>query len=410
MINPTLPDKPSIAVLPFTNMSGDPEQEYFADGIAEDIITALSRFPSLFVIARNSSFTYKGRAVDVKQVGRELGVRYVLEGSVRKAGNRIRVTAQLIEATTGTHVWADRYDRELADIFAVQDEITTAVTVAIAPAIADAELQRAMRKPPGSLDAWGAYQRGLWHLGQFNADHTILAERFFEQAIELDPAFAGGYSGLAAAQLQAANTFMQRDLAETLRSAETLAREAVSRDGADADALTCLGRVLGTQGDYEGALAAIEQAIALNPNLAIAHGTLGGMLVFSGQPEKGLVALEHGIRLDPRHPRAGVLLNQVVIGLYFLRDYEGAVEAARRVLRSYPDHPLVYRWLAAALGQLGRERRGAAGAGARHVAVAGRVRLLRAPARALAPRGGPPSHARRAAQGRLAGIGLSLSP
>src|SRR5262249_30424210 len=159
-------DKPSIAVLPFTNMSGDPEQEFFADGIAEDIITTLSRYPSLFVIARNSSFTYKGRAVDVKQVGRELGVRYALEGSVRKAGNRIRVTAQLVEAEAGNHVWAERYDRELADIFAMQDEITEAVTIAIAPAVADAERQRAMRKPPGSLDAWAAYQRGLWHFGK----------------------------------------------------------------------------------------------------------------------------------------------------------------------------------------------------------------------------------------------------
>ncbi|MGE3783062.1 MAG: tetratricopeptide repeat protein [Alphaproteobacteria bacterium] len=302
------------------------------------------------MIARNSSFTYKGRAIDVKQVGRELGVRYVLEGSLRKAGNRIRVTAQLIEATIGMHVWAERYDRDLADIFAVQDEITTAVTVAIAPAIADAELQRAMRKPTGRLDAWGAYQRGLWHLEQFNADHTILAERFFEQAIELDTAFGGGYSGLAAAQLQAANTFMQRDLAATLRSAEALGRKAIALDGADADALTCLGRVLLTHGDYQGARSAIEKAIALNPNLAIAHGTL----VFSGHPEEGLVALEHGIRVDPRHPWAGVILNQVVIGLYFSLDYEAAVDAARRVLRAYPDHPLVYGWLAAALGQLGR--------------------------------------------------------
>src|SRR5262249_39859958 len=158
-----LPDKPSIAVLPFANMSGDPEQEFFADGIAEDVTTTLSRYPSLFVIARNSSFTYKGRPVDVKQVGRELGVRYALEGSVRKAGNRIRVTAQLVEAEAGNHVWAERYDRELADIFGLQDEITEAVTIAIAPAVADAERQRAMRKPPGSLDAWAAYQRGLWH-------------------------------------------------------------------------------------------------------------------------------------------------------------------------------------------------------------------------------------------------------
>ena len=176
-----LPDKPSVAVLPFTNMSGDPEQEFFADGIAEDVITALSRYSSLFVIARNSSFTYKGRAVDVKRVGRELGVRYVLEGSLRKSGDRIRVTAQLVEAETGKHVWAERYDRDLADIFAVQDEITEAVTIAIAPAIADAELRRAMRKPPGSLDAWGAYQRGLWHLGKVTADDNAVAQKFFSR-------------------------------------------------------------------------------------------------------------------------------------------------------------------------------------------------------------------------------------
>jgi adenylate cyclase len=175
---PPPPDKPSIAVLPFANMSNDFEQEFFADGIAEDIIIALSRYPSLFVIARNSCFTYKGRAVDVKKVGRELGVRYVLEGSLRHAGNRIRVTAQLIEAATGSHVWAERYDRDLADIFAVQDEITEAVTIALAPAIADAEQQRAMRKPPGSLDAWTAYQRGLWHLGKATREHHALAEKF----------------------------------------------------------------------------------------------------------------------------------------------------------------------------------------------------------------------------------------
>ena len=165
-------------MLPFANTSGDPEQEYFADGIAEDVITALSRYPSLFVIARNSCFTYKGRAVDVKQVGRELGVRYVLEGSLRKAGSRIRVTAQLVESESGKHVWAERYDRNLSDIFAVQDEITEAVRIAIAPAIADAERQRAMRKPPESLDAWAAHQRGLWHLTEFTADGNAVAQRF----------------------------------------------------------------------------------------------------------------------------------------------------------------------------------------------------------------------------------------
>src|SRR5580692_7339997 len=199
-----LPDKPSLAVLPFTNMSGDPEQEFVSDGIAEDVISALSHYPSLFVIARNSTFTYKGRAVDVKQVGREFGVRYVLEGGVRKAGNRIRVTAQLIEAETGNHVWANRYDRDLADIFAVQDEITHALTTALTPAIADAELRRAIRKPPESLDAWAAYPRGLWHLSKANSEDDTIAQNFFRQATDLDPTFAPGYSALALAQLQGA--------------------------------------------------------------------------------------------------------------------------------------------------------------------------------------------------------------
>jgi adenylate cyclase len=230
-----LPDRPSVAVLPFTNMSGDPEQEFFSDGIAEDIITALSRYPSLFVIARNSCFTYKGRAVDVKQVGRELGVRYVLEGSMRKAGNRIRVTAQLVETETGKHVWAERYDRDLADIFAVQDEITEAVTIAIAPAIAETEQQRAMRKPPGSLDAWAAYKRGLWHLGKATPDDNALAQKFFQQGIDLDPNFSGAYGGLALAQNQASD-FGTRGLPETLSSVEALARRAVALDGADAEA------------------------------------------------------------------------------------------------------------------------------------------------------------------------------
>src|SRR5260370_32010245 len=175
---PPLPDKPSIAVLSFANTSNDPEQEFFADGIAEDVITPLSRYPSLCLIARNSCFTYKGRAVDVKQVGRELGVRYVLEGSLRKSGNRVRITAQLVEAESGKHVWAERYDRNLADIFALQDEITEAVTIALVPAIAAAEQQRAMRKPPASLDAWAAYQRGLWHLSKASAADDALAEKF----------------------------------------------------------------------------------------------------------------------------------------------------------------------------------------------------------------------------------------
>jgi adenylate cyclase len=348
-----LPDKPSVAVLPFTNMSVDPEQEFFADGIAEDIITALSRYPSLFVIARNSSFTYKGRAVDVKQVGRELGVRYVLEGSLRKAGNRIRITAQLVEAETGKHVWAERYDRDLADIFVVQDEITEAVTIAIAPAIADAEQHRAMRKPPGSLDAWAAYQRGLWHLSKASTEDHALAQKFFQQAVDLDPSFAGGYKGLAAAQ-GTASDFHGRALPEALNSAVALARRAVALDGADAEARSRLANALYRRGDYEGGLAEADRALTISPNLADAHAVRAAILIFSGQQKEGVAALDRSIRLDPRDPRSANRLNQIALGLYFSREYSAAVEAANRAIRSYPDFPNTYRWLAAALGQIGR--------------------------------------------------------
>jgi adenylate cyclase len=349
-----LPDKPSVAVLPFTNMSGDPEQEFVSDGIAEDVITALSHYPSLFVIARNSSFTYKGRAVDVKQVGRELGVRYVLEGSVRKAGNRIRVTAQLIEAGTSNHVWAERYDRDLADIFAVQDELTEALTTALAPAIADAELRRAMRKPPGSLDAWAAYQRGLWHLSKATADDDAAAEKFFRQAIDLDPTFSGGYGALALYQLQTAALYQKLDLSTAQRSAEALARRAVALDGADAEARSCLGWALQARGEADGALAEIERALSMSPNLAIAHGHRGATLIFAGRPKEGLTALETCIRLDPRDPYLAVRLLHIACGLYFCSEYEASIEASKRLFRSYPDFPMIYRWSAAALGQLGR--------------------------------------------------------
>jgi adenylate cyclase len=345
--------RPAIAVLPFVNMSGDLEQECFSDGISEDIITALCRYPSLFVIARNSSFTFKGRPVDVKQVGRALGVRYLLEGSLRKSGSRIRVTAQLVEAEAGKHIWAERYDRDLDDIFAVQDEITEAVTLAVAPAIADAELHRAIRKPPGSLDAWAAYQRGLWHSAKANAEDNALAEKFFQQAVELDPSFAGGYKGLSKLQAQTAD-FRGRDLAEALKSAEALARRAVALDGADAEARSRLANALYRQGDYEGGLAEAEGALAVSPNLADAHGEKGAILIFSGRPKEGVTALERCIRLDPG--RSALRLNQIALGLYFSRDYGAAVEAAKRAIRSYPDYPNTHRWLAAALGQLDRVR------------------------------------------------------
>jgi adenylate cyclase len=349
-----LPDKPSVAVLPFLNLSADPEQEFFADGIAEDVITALCRYPSLFVIARNSCFTYKGRAVEVRQVGRELGVRYVLEGSLRKSGNRIRVTAQLVEAETGNHVWAERYDRDLADIFAVQDEITGAVTVAIVPAIADAEQHRALRKPPANLDAWAAYQRGLWHSSKFTADDNVLAEKFFQQAIELDPTFARGHAFLALAYFYAASIFLTRNLPGALTSIESSARRAIALDGGDPEARTIHAATLTMSGDYEGALAEIDGALAISPNLAIAHLGLGWTLINSGRPKEGLASLQTHIRLDPRHPFVAVCLFWVAIGHYFCREYDLAVEAAKRVIRSYPSYSPVYRWLAAALGQLGR--------------------------------------------------------
>jgi adenylate cyclase len=345
-----LPDKPSVAVLPVT----DPEQEFFADGIAEDVITALSRYPSLFVISRNSCFTYKGRAVDVKRVGRELGVRYVLEGGLRKVGNRIRVTAQLVEAETGKHVWAERYDRDLSDIFALQDEITQAVTIAIAPAIAEAELRRAMRKQPGSLDAWGTYQRGLWHLGKASVEDNALAQKFLQQAIDLDPTFAGGYSALALAQFEAAGTFVTRGLFDARRSGEFLARRAVALDGADPEGLSCLSRAVLWHGDYSGSLNEAKRALDISPNLALAHGQMGQTLIHSGRSKEGLTALNMCIRVDPHDPCLASRLNQLALGLYYSREYEAAVEAAKRATRSFADYPTPYRWLAAALGQLGR--------------------------------------------------------
>jgi adenylate cyclase len=349
-----LPDKPSIAVLPFTNISSDPEQEFLADGIAEDVITALSHHPWLFVIARNSCFTYKGRAVEVRQVGRELGVRYVLEGSLRRAGNRIRVTAQLVEAETGNHIWAERYDRDLADIFAVQDEITEAVTIAVAPAVARAEQKRAMRQPPNSLDAWAAYQHGVWHLSKLTAQDTAAAEKFFQQAIDLDPTFSAAHANLALTRYYTSYLFWSHGPIEPLSSIAALARNALALDSNDAETRSLLGLVLLLTGDYEGALAETERALALCPNLAIAHAVLGITLIWSGQPKEGLKSLERYFRLNPNGPSAGPILTQVAVGHYFCREYKAAVDAAKRAIQSFPDYPITHFWLPAALGQLGR--------------------------------------------------------
>jgi adenylate cyclase len=334
-------------------MSGDPDQEYFADGVVEEITAALSRASWLFVIARNSSFAYKGRSPDVRTVGRELGVRYVLEGSVRKAANRVRITGQLVDTTSGSHVWTERYDGDLADVFALQAEIAEAVTAAISPAVAGAERQRARRKPPGNLNAWEACQRGLWHLCQVTADDNQTAQGFFRQAIELDPTFAGGYTGLSEALDRAAIVFHTRELAEAQRLVEEYARLAVSLDGNDAYAHVCLASALVMRGDCRGAREEAERALALNPNEPDAYGSLGCAFLYDGEPEKGLVGLEENLRRDPFGPVSSARRNQIAIAHYLCGDYEAAVVAARRAIRLSPSYSGCYRWLAAALGQLG---------------------------------------------------------
>jgi adenylate cyclase len=285
----------------------------------------------------------------------------------------------------------------------VQDEITEAVTVAIAPAIADAEQQRAIRKPPGSLDAWGAYQRGLWYLGKYSVDDNALAQRFFQQAIDLDPTFAGGSKGLAIAQAQAAAEFQTRSLPTIQNSVEGLARRAVALDNADAEAHSILSNLLRLRGDHTGALAEAERALAITPNLALAHGVMGATLVFSGRPREGLAYLETSIRLDPRDPYLAARLNQMVLGLYFCGEYEAAIEAAGGVIRSHPDHPLIYRWLAASLGQIGRIQEAKESAGEGHRGCAGLLRHVCPRACTVDAAGRPRPYAGRFAQGGLAG-------
>jgi len=274
---------------------------------------------------------------------------------LRKDGSRIRVTAQLIEGETSKHVWAERYDRDIADIFAIQDEISETVTVAIAPAIAAAERQRAMRKPPENLDAWAAYQRGLWHFDQVTVEGNRLAEQFFQKAIDLDPNFAGGYVGLAYVHRVAADVFGTADLKEATRSSERLARQAIALDPDNSDAHSSLSGALFLQGDLKGSRAEAERALALCPNLASAHWRIGGVLLFSNKPKEAFAAIETALRFDPSDtgmfPPSKLL--DLAIGHYFCQEYEAAVEALQRALRSHPEFPNAYRWLAAALGELG---------------------------------------------------------
>ncbi len=298
-----LPDKPSIAVLPFDNLSGDRDQEYFADGMAEEIITALSHYRWFFVIARNSSFTYKGRAVDVTQVGQELGVRYVLEGSVRKAGNRVRVTAQLVDATTGNHIWAERYDRELDDIFALQDEITETIVATVEPELGAVERERARRKPPENLNVWGLYQRGLWHIfSDPTRDGLVEAKRLFQRACELDSEFAAAYAELAWCHtLDITRGFTDAPEA-SLGQAARLAEKAVTLDARDPVAHFALGRVHILRHAYESAIAEMKAGLSLNASFDRAYYGLGMALLYGGRPKDSIPQFERAIRLNPRSP------------------------------------------------------------------------------------------------------------
>jgi adenylate cyclase len=321
-----LPDKPSVAVLPFDNMSGDPEQEYFADGIAEDLITALSRFRQFHVVARNSSFTYKGKAVDVKKIGVELGVRYVLEGSVRKAADRVRVTAQLIEASTGNHLWAERYDRELDDIFELQDEITGTITATIQPELEYAERLRSRSKPTKSLDAWDRYHLGYSHMVLMTREDASAAEEHYLAALEIDPSFSSAHAALA--EVLRMNIFYGWTDApdETRDRALDAARRAVAADPNDAFAHYALGRIVTLIGDVETAIRELRHALDLNPNFAWAEMGLGYVLNRSGKAKDALPHLYRSLRLNPRDPtRWGV---QAMIGVahYSLGAFESALE------------------------------------------------------------------------------------
>jgi TolB-like protein/class 3 adenylate cyclase len=350
-----LPDKPSIAVLPFQNMSGDPEQEYFADGVVEDIITALSRVRWLFVIARNSSFTYKGRAVDVKRVARELGVRYVLEGSVRKAASRVRIAGQLIDGSTGAHLWADRFEGALEDIFDLQDQMTASVVGAIAPRLQQAEIERAKRKPTESLDAYDYYLRGMASFYQWTREGMSEALRMFYRAIELDPDFASAH-GMAAWCYGARKSYCWmtdrvQEIAETAR----LARRAVELGRDDAAALSAGGYTLAyVVGDLDDGAAFIDRALALNPNLATAWYHSGVARNWLGEPDSGIEHLGRAMRLSPLDPLIGWMQVATAHAHVFAGRYDVASSWAGMALRERPDHLNALRIAAASNALAGR--------------------------------------------------------
>jgi adenylate cyclase len=351
---PTKPSvRPSIAVLSFANMSGDPEQEYFSDGISEDIITALSHIRWFLVIARNSSFSYKGTSPDIRQVAKELGVRYVLEGSVRKAGNRVRITPQLIDADNGSHIWAERYDRELEDIFTVQDEITQTVVGAIEPELSRAEQERARLKPPENLGAWDFYQRGQWHFNRITPDDLSRAKSMFQSAIDLDPSLGAAYSGLATACFYEfiLGVALSQSLVEPAYEA---ARKAIEIDANDPIAKVALGLAYQLEGKQAESIPHLEAAIALNPSLARGHYYLGAALTFSGRGKDAISHLETAIRLSPRDPWMAHFMARLSEAHLFTDSLDDAVTWGRKARsQSGPWAWTARLGLVAALGHLG---------------------------------------------------------
>ena len=348
-----LPDKPSIAVLPFTNLSGDPEQDYFADGMVEDIITGLSRIKWIFVIARNSSFAYRGKAMDMKQVGRELGVRYVLEGSVRKSGNRVRITAQLVETGTAAHIWADHYDRALDDIFAVQDELTMSVVGVIEPTLRKAEIERARRKRPESLDAYDLYLRALPFAFTAMPQDADRALALLDRAIELEPDYAAAHAMIAWCHEQ---RYLRGGLLEEVKQAALQhARTAISVGGDDATALATAGFVIAViEYDYETATAAFDRSFALSSSSALALGFSSIVRAWQGDDVRAIDHAERAIRLSPFDP----LLYLPNVGLAYAHfaagRFEEAAAAAARASQSNPKFSMPYILSAAALANLGR--------------------------------------------------------
>ena len=347
-----LQDKPAIAVLPFTNMTGDPQQEYFSDGISEDIITALSRLRWFYVIARNSSFIYKGKAVHIKQVAEELGVGYVVEGSVRRSGDRVRITAQLNDAGTGSHVWAERYDRDLADVFTVQDEITEAIVAAIEPQLYAAENFRARRKTPDSMDAWDLVMRALSHYWRVTRQDNMVAQALLEKATAIDPHYGQAHGVLAASHTFGAHMGWE-DMARVTPIAEHAAAQAIEADSEDPWAHFALGSVYLFARRFDDSLAELEFALRLNPNFSLAQGYYGLMLAYAGRWQEGDLAARRALRLSPRDPFSAIYCGINSYAQYVGRNYRDAMRLAREGILQRADFVGAHRVLTAAAGMAG---------------------------------------------------------